>query len=121
MVISEGKLVRGKGNILLHACEICGIHYTRINEAENCERSHVDIDLKREDKIVISGDTDNNDKLHSQERAFHKNAKYRVVVKDALNLRVHNYILEAPNIKEAAKMVRNRYVRHLGYIIERVH
>jgi hypothetical protein len=120
MVMSEEKLVRGKGNILLHVCEICGIPYTGVNEAVTCERSHDYIDLNREDNLVASSDTGTNDKSHSQEGAFSFHAKYRVVVKDASNLKVHNYILEAPNIKEAAKMVKNRYVRHIGYSIERV-
>lgn len=120
MVMSEEKLVRGKDNLLLHVCEICGIPYTDINEAVTCERSHDYIDLKREDNIVASSDTGTNDKSHSQEGAFSFHAKYRVVVKDASNLRVHNYILEAPNIKEAAKMVKSRFVRHIGYSIERV-
>jgi len=43
--------------------------------------------------------------------------KYNVLVLEANGGKTHEFYLKAPNIREAADMVKDRYPNHSGYTI----
>ena len=117
MVISAMGFMHGKGEMLIHYCSICGAQYIKMEDAEECEAWH---------KKKVNGIRNNNkhsskitNKINAETNPSNTNViKYDVVIRRAHDLRTQELKLEAPNIREAAAQIREKFPHHSGFQIK---
>jgi len=124
MVISD-KGFKRKGGAHVHLCGVCGAGFLNLEEALVCEEGH-------KGDVGSSGDAVVDDVVVETRGSKHGRGgskggpssvglvKYGIVVREAFRGRVHNFFVEAPDIRAAADVVRDRFPHHNGYEIKTV-
>jgi hypothetical protein len=110
MVESEEIFIKNMGKTSVHYCSICKIAFLKFVAAERCELSHKD---KNEHYSRARNEKSNWDS------SILNVIKYNVLVREAYGGKTHEFYLKAPNIREAADMVKGRYPHHSGYTIKK--
>ena len=110
MVESEEILIKNMGKTSVHHCSICKISFLKFEAAERCELSHKN---KNEHYSRVRDEKSNCDSSTLDM------IKYSIFVREAYGGKTHELYLKAPNIREAADMVRGRYPHHSGYTIKK--
>lgn len=110
MVTSEIKASHKTGNIMIHYCSICGSSFIIMKKAEECEQSH-------KNEVQNTGNNQNSTKNQETPLLQESKSKYVIQVTEAFNKKIHEFSIEANDIREAADLVRRKFSNHYGYTI----
>ena len=124
MVISD-RVFKRKGAVHVHLCGVCGAGYLNFEEALVCEEGHKGNVGSSGDAVVddVAVETRGSERRGGGPGGGPSSAglvKYGIVVREAFRGRVHSFFVEAPDIRAAADVVRDRFPHHNGYEIKTV-
>jgi len=124
MVIND-RVFKRKGAVHVHLCGVCGAGFLNFEEALVCEEGHKGNtgssgDVVVDNAVVETRGSKRRGEGPGVEPSSTGLVKYGIVVREAFRGRVHNFSVEAPDIRTAADVVRARFPHHNGYEIKAV-